>query len=374
MIIRLLLYPQVWILLIVFGILPLGIGTLSILRNREEPLFKVLGWAFLLSSTCFLTTPILNRAFSVGDELQDAIPILELAFVPFSLGLLHLLVGIRSKSKEASWPLGTARPVASNAAKARCLMIFGVLVTVGGLGILFRPRDEEALFARIALSAVAFGLMSAGVNIVRVGRQKMQPLALELLHRDKRAPVLLLRAFRRDGDRIDVPFTWSSINMLSLDYYRKRVKTTPEEQLTKKLESLGPVIALGRQGETLQPLGASRLYVPVNEWQERFQSMAPMALLIVMIVDCSESLRWELAEISRTQSLARLMLVLARREFKFVRHDEDATAWTALCKEFSFLPIISREIVAVTFDASGEARAFRSAAAAITDYAERTGI
>lgn len=254
--------------------------------------------------------------------------------------------------------------------------VAGVIVIIIGILCLFVQGHLEGCFARLALTSIAFGLFSGGANLIKIGERQLQPRADELLARDTRLPVLLLRSFARDHDEIAQPFSWSGISMLSPEFYMKRTGKTPEEHIAWRLAALGPVVALGRPEESLQPLGASRLYAPHDEWKDRFRSLISKAALIVMIVDDSDSLRWELSEIKRTHNLSRLMFVFTRRAFKRMPHqkEQDLELWEALRQEFSFLPPVLADVVAITFNAAGSPRTFRGVGAAITAYAEREGI
>jgi hypothetical protein len=55
---------------------------------------------------------------------------------------------------------------------------------------------------------------------------------------------------------------------------------TEEEQLAKALREIGPVVAIGKPGERLPRLGANRIYVRDEDWQEQVLSWFARAALV----------------------------------------------------------------------------------------------
>jgi hypothetical protein len=69
---------------------------------------------------------------------------------------------------------------------------------------------------------------------------------------------------------------------------------TAEELLAKRLGKLGPVIAIGRPGEPLPPLGAARFYVSHERWQEKVADVLRASQMVVWMTGVTKGLRWEL--------------------------------------------------------------------------------
>ena len=59
------------------------------------------------------------------------------------------------------------------------------------------------------------------------------------------------------------------------------IPKTPEERLTGLLERIGPVVGLGKPGESLPPLGASRLYVDDESWPETVRTYISSARAVL---------------------------------------------------------------------------------------------
>src|SRR5262249_33990786 len=90
--------------------------------------------------------------------------------------------------------------------------------------------------------------------------------AQQRLLMDRRPPVLYLRSFL--GEMLDDP---TRINLL-----------TDEELICQVFKQIGPVIAIGRPGEHLPPIGASRFYYSDDEWQDEVKKLMKGAQVIVV--------------------------------------------------------------------------------------------
>src|SRR6266446_4260896 len=73
-----------------------------------------------------------------------------------------------------------------------------------------------------------------------------------------------------------------------------------EELLAEAFSVAGPVIAIGRPGEVLPPLGAHRTWVRHDAWQERVTEYLRECGLVVMVMGLirgEEGLAWELRQV-----------------------------------------------------------------------------
>jgi hypothetical protein len=115
------------------------------------------------------------------------------------------------------------------------------------------------------------------------------------------APVgstLFLRAFRDDQVRI----RRASRNLFSLVFDLGRLPTTLDELMLEHLDGRGDLIAIGnpqdRQGAARRsPWGAQRLYVDDAHWRETVTRLARDSDRIILCVDASEGVRWEIAHV-----------------------------------------------------------------------------
>ena len=109
---------------------------------------------------------------------------------------------------------------------------------------------------------------------------------------------LFLRAFRDDQTRI----RRASRNLFSSVFDLGRLPTTLDELMLERLDGRGDLIAIGnpqdRKGAARRsPWGAQRLYVDDAHWQETVTMLACDVDRIVLCVDASDGVRWEIAHV-----------------------------------------------------------------------------
>jgi hypothetical protein len=120
---------------------------------------------------------------------------------------------------------------------------------------------------------------------------------------DSRASILFLRPFRLDAFPI-IASRWYH-TFLFLELLKRR---TLEQVIADMFKQSGPLIALGRPGEKVAPLGAQRQYV--EEWRHYVLDTARAAELILIVVADSPGMMWELENIPEVTQLDRVILLL----------------------------------------------------------------
>lgn len=119
--------------------------------------------------------------------------------------------------------------------------------------------------------------------------------------------VRVANAFMRISRALDfIPGPGSGLRWLLLRLFGSRV----EECIVDDLKQLGSVVAIGRPGEPLPELGASRLYARDEEWQARVLEMLHRANAVVLVAGESQGVKWELREVLSSVSLDRVALYL----------------------------------------------------------------
>jgi hypothetical protein len=129
--------------------------------------------------------------------------------------------------------------------------------------------------------AVFFGL----------GTRLLARNAVVALKRDARAPIVYLRPFRADVNLAD---RW-------IDFFAILVRNwheTNERSLALAVRDLGPLIAIGRPGEHVPPLGAARLYVEDAHWQGVVEKVVEVSRLVILRVGRTDGFRWELEHVT----------------------------------------------------------------------------
>lgn len=103
--------------------------------------------------------------------------------------------------------------------------------------------------------------------------------------------IVYLRSFKSD-EIGKIKMNFKSIDSI-LNYEKP---TRPEWLLALSLYKYGKVIALGRYGEKLPPVGFDRYYVPNHQWQCTFMNLVNKSKLVCVLISkhFTESLIWEL--------------------------------------------------------------------------------
>jgi len=231
---------------------------------------------------------------------------------------------------------------------------FGVLLCFVGMALLILATKNKW---GIVGTAGAFGMLTFGAMTIRHGKQAAMPSAEKLLRKDRRPPVLLLRSFHRDDTRVSVPRK-TALDMFHSDYYRSRGGYTYEEELERVFSVVGPVITLGSPSDQARPLGAAREYVGDSEWRDRFRDLVGRARLIVVVLDDTRNLQWELGEVLAEPVRRRVVLLLPDFDEDPTKPNRRSETWTRnwsnVRKAFPFLPPLSTRTAAVEFDDSDE--------------------
>ena len=204
---------------------------------------------------------------------------------------------------------------------ARIFLYFG---TFGALYLAFRPwpelsTDVTGLAARLGM-LLAVGLLFGVVGSVMLGYgRRLQIPPGEPLVLDRTRPlVLYLRSFAIDSDI--VPGTEAELAF----------RETSEEALARRLEGVGAMVAIGRPGEPLPPIGAPRIYRSDAEWQASVLDLMARARLTVLAFGSSRGLGWEIGAALANVPAGRLLLWFPTRALWHVFRDFARTdpRWT----------------------------------------------
>lgn len=150
-----------------------------------------------------------------------------------------------------------------------------------------------AVVVLIPLAVLGTALVLANVCRTLARRRFLTRLSDRAVTPD--GATLFLRAFRDD----QVTIRQASRNLFSLVFDLGRTPATLDELMLEKLDGRGDLIAIGnpqdRRGLARQsPWGARRLYVDDEAWQDTVRQLAASADRIVLCVDASEGVRWEI--------------------------------------------------------------------------------
>jgi hypothetical protein len=160
-------------------------------------------------------------------------------------------------------------------------------------------------------SALTFHIL----RLARVGQSLMAPDAVALLARDQRLPVVYLRPFEEDAREISDDPEGLRIGGIEVTHSYNR-RASKEENIAQLLRSLGPLVAVGRPGDRLAPLGAARLYLRDDEWQTKMRRFVADAVAVVIRPEASSGIKFELALVARTVDPRRVLMLTPDRHFQ----------------------------------------------------------
>jgi len=202
-----------------------------------------------------------------------------------------------------------------------------------------RPLWQIALMLGLIVS-------SGYVAIALYGRAKRlgAMTVREVRQSDPRPPVLLLRSFGEDVTslaRTTDAWGWMRAQVWNNLW-------TLEETIEHLLRCYGPVIAIGRPGETLPPAGAAREYIANDAWRERVAEYIADARMIIVVLGTSAGLEYEYATLRRLGALSKVIVVFPPRAEKALLESWAAFTRHALVVETIATPAdIGRTLTAV---------------------------
>ncbi len=126
---------------------------------------------------------------------------------------------------------------------------------------------------------------------------------------DVRPPVLLLRSFTDDT----TPLARTSDQRSWMRSMVSPTIWTLEETIEQILGDLGPVIAIGRPGESVPPAGAAREYLDGDLWRKRVEQLIGEARLVAVILGETEGLRFEYDAFLHLREIQDVVLVIPPR-------------------------------------------------------------
>jgi hypothetical protein len=124
---------------------------------------------------------------------------------------------------------------------------------------------------------------------------------------DSRPPVLLLRSFRNDNLVVKIPREFS--RLAAFNPYSRGESITLEELVLATYAPLGPLVTIADPQTTSRPFGAARERVGDGDWQNRVIELIAESSRIVVIVDNTENLLWEIEQLMRGDYLTKTLFV-----------------------------------------------------------------
>jgi hypothetical protein len=189
------------------------------------------------------------------------------------------------------------------------LVVFAVGITLPHseyFGIFLDTLLAEAVGIVLA-SFFVFSFRIVGNRGLRASRRFLRVSLQQAQAADPRRPVLFLRSFRDDSVVLPPPKSNLAYRLFN---YVERNKSL-DELLLEEGTSVGPVVALGNPADAVPPYGAARGYLRYgDDWQKMITRLMVDAIAIVICVDNTESLWWEIEYVNKNGYIDKTLLLL----------------------------------------------------------------
>jgi hypothetical protein len=208
------------------------------------------------------------------------------------------------------------------------------------------PSQTLWLFGALIINTW-FRILRRGFGAIATGndeaaRPLLGPSAEEVMAKDPRPPILYLRSFDDEAQRATVLGRFAYIrnprgfyvaagapaSALMSDRERTRMmigstRSVVDEQrvFADYFSSLRPYVAVGRPGELFEnaDLGAAKLFVPDDAWQETVIELIDASAAIVLDVATSQGLVWEIEQVVSRVRPRKILLILPRSKKEYRR-------------------------------------------------------
>ena len=158
----------------------------------------------------------------------------------------------------------------------------------------YEEKSRADLWRFLVSNLVAMGVFPLlGNKILAAGRRRITFSLGQTSRMDSREPILFLRSFKEDRAALPKP-RLSPLGRLLL--FGRPAKSI-DEVLLEEASRYGPVIAAGSPSDLEPPFGAARGYFDNSEWQSVVSELINRSRLIVVCVDQTRGIHWELNEI-----------------------------------------------------------------------------
>jgi hypothetical protein len=209
-------------------------------------------------------------------------------------------------------------PAVTPRARSRLYRLLALVLAIAAL-VMLAAAQSSPNGSTLFVTGLLFIAVAALLELR--AQRHLTPLAADVLAKDDRPPVVYLRGFQDEVRERGVG------ELLAVSWQRPAATEVaawgPREQIefAKLMQRIGPHIALGRPGEKLPEVGAGKLYVADADWQPKILEWLKKARLVVVQAGVTPGLRWEMGQIVKRLSPAKLLVILPEpyaqyRQFK----------------------------------------------------------
>src|SRR5882724_5914900 len=352
----------------IFGVICILIGALAMSRqflfsyNHLDPLFTILFglyWAFVLWWMADISIGLWK--VSTTPEVYSFVATLDPRLTKGIWAHFNKLLDL-PRTPLRTWRTGSAYllSLGSYILLIVSLMYFTTFGLVSSklsqLYSEFNPQNMELSATKSSAWAKQIGLwlilafigMRLAI-VVQSGARKLGSLSVsEALGDSKRRYILYLRSFTADETILPKPRLPLLSKVLSVRPFPVHL----EEELFDVTDGYLPLIAVGRPGESQKLIGglAYRDYLKDEDWQTYVREKILAADSIVILLNSTEGVLWELENVLRHSAFAKTIFLIDPRA-------KDNEVWQNLTKRI--IPIFAKEgVLAPDFQFAGHAIGF----------------
>jgi hypothetical protein len=163
----------------------------------------------------------------------------------------------------------------------------GIVIGLPLLALISNADDLDRAMLGLMAFFIGYGLFFLHQH----GERHLAPSADEVMSDDPRPPILYLRSF--EDENVDL----GSVSGV-------------EGTLAQVMDEVGPFVAVGRPGDQLPPLGASRSYRRDVDWQSYVVGLLDRAALVILLAGRTQGLAWELRQCAQRITPERLVVLV----------------------------------------------------------------
>ncbi len=151
----------------------------------------------------------------------------------------------------------------------------------------------------------AVGVLSRAC--VRQAEKQMRTSLEEIQHLDERAPILFLRSFLNDT----VPLPEGRFTPAKWMLDGAGALSTLDMMILDEGTRTGPTVALGNPDDPAPPYGVARGYFEHDSWKDAVMGLCERAVAIVLVLDQTEGVEWEIGHIAARRYTGKTLFLLA---------------------------------------------------------------
>ena len=255
----------------------------------------------------------------------------------------------RSSGSQKLWGVITGLLMVPGAALTLALAAAGgVLLFLYVFQFFFGTLPADAARSFGALLFIA-GMVLVGLSAVpyTLTRRLSLLLARRALAADHRKEVLFLRSWVDDYLRMRARRASRHALLERLSFRRW---DRFEEIVVAEIRKRGPVVAFAEPGTRLPPLGAVREVQAEHNWRQAIKDKIDKSVSIIMTVDRTESVVWEMQQIAQRGALYKTIFLFppVTNKERVLREDVLCSVFGLPVGQFSAIRSSGRQVLAVT--------------------------